>query len=88
MSFSSLSPLLRSVLTNSSTFGPPAIPVCGLEIILPTVFKSFLKQESMVLVGMGLRVHLGVSWLMARFVLYVSVCILYFQPRNKVDAGP
>lgn len=51
MSFSSLSPLLVSVLTYSSIFGPPAIPVCGLEIILPTVFKSFLKQESMGLLG-------------------------------------
>lgn len=88
MSFSSLSPLLLSVLTYSSILGPPVIPVCGLEIILPTVFKSFLKQESMGLVGMGLRVHLGVSWLMACFVLYVGNCILYFQPRNKVDAGP
>lgn len=88
MSFSSLSPLLLSVLTYSSILGPPAIPVCGVEIILPTVFKSFLKQESMVLVGMGLRVHLGVSWLMACFVCCVGVCILHFQPRNKVDTGP
>lgn len=55
MSFSSLSPLLLSVLTYSSILGPPAIPVCGLEIILPTVFKSFLKQESMGLVGTGVK---------------------------------
>ena len=69
-----------------------AIPVCGLEIILPTAFKLSLKQESIGLVEMGeaessLRSKLAYG-LFCLLACHVGVRVLYFQPRNKVDAGP
>lgn len=60
--------------------------------MLPMAFKIFLKEESVVLGGVGgalgscrRKVAYDLFCLLA---CYVGICSLYFQPRNKVDAGP
>ena len=55
-------------------------------------FTVFLKRESVVLGGMGGAPgslgQKGAYDLFCLLACYVGICILYFQPRNKVDAGP